>query len=139
MDSPCQHSESVSPPLLASASVGSKCALSQSRNPPLLPPSVTLAHFPSPPVPSLTLESQDQVPILPSPALSHVLSHLLPLARTLPLSLASLNKTPFSPESKDEDLHSGALQLPQGSVLLVTEGGVQEGKLVERGESSTQR
>ncbi|EKM55766.1 uncharacterized protein PHACADRAFT_95582 [Phanerochaete carnosa HHB-10118-sp] len=108
----------------------------QSRNPPLLPPSVTLFQFPSPPVPSLAAGSEDQTPILPTPALSHVLSLLLPLAQTLPLSLATLNKVPFSPESKDEDLHSGALQLPHGSMLLVTEGGVREGKLIERGVSS---
>lgn len=105
----------------------------QSRNPPLFPPSITLSQFPSPPVPSLTLESEDQSPVLPIPALSHVLSNILPLTRTLPLSLATLNKVPFSPESKDEDLHSGVLQLPQGSVLLITEGGVREGKLIERG------
>ena len=67
------------------------------------------------------------------PTLSHVLSQLLPLSRTLPLSLELLNKVSFTPESKDEDLHAGTLQLPKGSLLLVTEGGVQEGKLVERG------
>lgn len=37
------------------------------------------------------------------------------------------------PESKDEDLHAGVLQLPQGTVLLVTEGDVTEGQLLERG------
>ena len=83
--------------------------------------------------------AEDDAPLQPLPALSHILSQLLPLSRTLPLSLSKLNKTPFSPESKNEDLHSGALQLPQGSVLLVTEGGVREGKLVERGECSSSR
>lgn len=53
---------------------------------------------------------------------------------TLPLSLDLLNRDPFAPESKEEDLHAGVLQLPQGTVLLVTEGGVSEGKLVERGQ-----
>lgn len=53
--------------------------------------------------------------------------------RTLPLSLDTLNKSSFAPESKDEDLHSGVLQLPQRAMLLVTEAGLQEGKLVERG------
>ena len=67
------------------------------------------------------------------PTLSAVLAELLPLTHTLPLSLLLLNKEPFAPESKDEDLHSGVLQLPQGTVLLVTEGGIQEGKLVDRG------
>lgn len=52
---------------------------------------------------------------------------------TLPLSLDVLNKGSFVPESKQEDLHSGFLQLSQGSTLLITEGGIQEGKLVEKG------
>ncbi|GJE86827.1 mini-chromosome maintenance complex-binding protein [Phanerochaete sordida] len=105
----------------------------QSRNPPLLPPSVTLAQFPAPPISTQAAPSEAEAPALPNPALSHVLSQLLPLTHTLPLSLATLNKVPFAPESKDEDLHAGALQLPQGTLLLVTEGGVREGKLVERG------
>ncbi|OBZ75868.1 Mini-chromosome maintenance complex-binding protein [Grifola frondosa] len=100
----------------------------QSRNPPLLPPSLTISHFPPPPTPS-TSESISQ----PSPTLSFILGLLLPLSDTLPLSLASLNEGAFSPESKNEDLHAGVLQLPQGTVLLVTEGSVREGKLVERG------
>ncbi|KZT66826.1 hypothetical protein DAEQUDRAFT_694992 [Daedalea quercina L-15889] len=101
----------------------------QSRNPPLLPPSLTIAHFPPPPpTPSTNAELA-----VPMPTLSAVLAELLPLTHTLPLSLSMLNKEPFVPESKDEDLHSGALQLPQGTVLLVTEGGIQEGKLVDRG------
>ncbi|KAH9925300.1 putative alanine racemase-domain-containing protein [Fomitopsis serialis] len=101
----------------------------QSRNPPLLPPSLNLAHFPSsPPVPSTNAG-----PVVPIPTLSVVLAELLTLTHTLPLSLPLLNKDPFAPESKDEDLHSGALQLPQGTVLLVTEDGIQEGRLVDRG------
>ncbi|KAI0085418.1 mini-chromosome maintenance replisome factor-domain-containing protein [Irpex rosettiformis] len=99
----------------------------QSRHPPLLPPTLTISHFPPPP----TTESLSPPAAIPS--LSDVLSALLPLARTLPLSLDFLNKTRFAPESKEEDLHSGALQIPQGSVLLITEHGVQEGKLVEQG------
>ncbi|KIP01863.1 hypothetical protein PHLGIDRAFT_79981, partial [Phlebiopsis gigantea 11061_1 CR5-6] len=91
----------------------------QSRTPALLPPSLTLAHFPA----------GDQAP----PALAHVLAQLLPLSCTLPLSLAALNAARFAPESEDEDLHAGALQLPRGCSLLVTEGGVREGTLVERG------
>ncbi|TCD63889.1 hypothetical protein EIP91_004798 [Steccherinum ochraceum] len=41
--------------------------------------------------------------------------------------------TPFEPESIDEDLHAGALQLPKGTVILVTEQDIQEGKLLDRG------
>ena len=69
----------------------------------------------------------------PLPTLSAVLDLLLPLSHTLSLSLDSLNKSKFAPESKDEDLHAGVLQLPQGTVLLVSEGGVREGQLLERG------
>ncbi|KAI0340694.1 hypothetical protein BDW22DRAFT_1486089 [Trametopsis cervina] len=108
----------------------------QSRNPPILPPTLTIARFPPPPS---SVDTQDTNPSSIStsaPALSYILSHLLPITRTLPLSLDVLNKSPFAPESKNEDLHSGALQLPQGSVLLVTEHGIQEGKLVERGLSN---
>ncbi|KAJ3553347.1 hypothetical protein NM688_g3664 [Phlebia brevispora] len=105
----------------------------ESRNPPLLPPSITLSHFPSPPIPSSAPSNEAPLPPTDSPTLSHVLSQLLPLSSTLPLSLELFNKVPFAPESKDEDLHSGVLQLPKGSVLLVTEGGIREGKLVERG------
>ncbi|OCH95277.1 hypothetical protein OBBRIDRAFT_767998 [Obba rivulosa] len=101
----------------------------QSRNPPLFPPSVTLTRFPPPPPVPSTSTSQ----AAPLPTLSAVLSLLLPLSHTLPLSLASLNKDLCAPESRDEDLHSGALQLPAGTVLLVCEGGVREGQLFERG------
>jgi hypothetical protein len=89
---------------------------------PLLPPSLTLSRFPSPASSSPAL-----------PTLHHVLSDLLPQYLTVPLSLDLLNKDNFSPESKDEDLHSGYLQVPQGTTLLLTENGVQEGKLVEKG------
>ncbi|KAF9810959.1 hypothetical protein IEO21_06763 [Rhodonia placenta] len=101
----------------------------QSRSPPLLPPSLNLTHFPSPsPTPSTT----DAPPTF-LPTLSTVLAQILPLTHTLPLSLDVLNKDAFVPESKEEDLHAGVLQLPQGTVLLVTEGGVHEGKLDEQG------
>ncbi|KAL6309164.1 mini-chromosome maintenance replisome factor-domain-containing protein [Sparassis latifolia] len=105
----------------------------QSRSPPLLPPSLTLAHFPAPPPsPSPSTGDADEG-VLPNPTLSIVLALLLPLTHTLALSLPALNAGAFAPESKHEDLHAGALQLPQGTVLLVTEGGVREGQLVERG------
>ena len=96
---------------------------SQSRTRSLNPPSLTLAHFPSP-----TSSSPSSLPTL-----SHVLSLLLPLHVTLPLSLDLLNSVPFAPESINEDLHSGYLQLAHGTTMLMTEGGIQEGKLVERG------
>ena len=68
--------------------------------------------------------------------MSALLALLLPVTHTLNLSLESLNKSRYSPESKDEDLHAGVLQLPQGTVLLVSEGGVREGQLIDRGMSN---
>ncbi|KAM5531827.1 hypothetical protein V8D89_014526 [Ganoderma adspersum] len=101
----------------------------QARTPPLLPSPLVVSRFPSPPpVPSTSPSAA-----APLPTLSAVLNLLLPLSHTLPLSLDSLNKSNFTPESKDEDLHSGVLQLPHGTVLLVSEGGVREGQLHERG------
>jgi Mini-chromosome maintenance replisome factor len=61
------------------------------------------------------------------------MSLLLPLSVTLPLSLPLLNTSTFTPESKNEDLHAGYLQLPAGCTVLVTESGVAEGKLIEKG------
>ncbi|TFK86067.1 hypothetical protein K466DRAFT_551065 [Polyporus arcularius HHB13444] len=101
----------------------------QSRHPPLLPPSLVVSRFPAPPPVPSTVES----PAPPVPTLSAVLGSLLPLTHTLNLSLEGLNKARYTPESKDEDLHAGVLQLPQGTVLLVSEGGVREGQLQERG------
>lgn len=98
-------------------------SFSQSRAPPILPPSLTLSQFPPPP-----LHASSK-----APALSIVLSHLFPLVSTLPLSLDIINRTQFAPESKDEDLHSGWLQLPSGSICLITEGGVSEGTVNDRG------
>ncbi|KAJ6500365.1 mini-chromosome maintenance replisome factor-domain-containing protein [Mycena sanguinolenta] len=93
----------------------------QSRIPPLLPLSLTLSKFPPPPSQSST------------PSICTVLSHLLPIAITLPLSLDLLNTSPFAPESKYEELCSGRLQLPHGTACVVTEGGITEGGLVEKG------
>lgn len=88
---------------------------------PLLPPSLTISCFPQPSSPELI------------PTLSHVLAELLPQHLLIPLSLDLLNKTPFLPESKEEDLHSGYLQLPPGTTILLTESAIREGKLLERG------
>lgn len=51
----------------------------------------------------------------------------------MPLSLDILDKVSFCPESKDEDLHSGQLQLPKGSILLLNEGAVTEGGIFNKG------
>lgn len=65
-----------------------------------------------------------------------MLSLILPRLVNLPLSLQFLNASAFAPESKDEDLHAGVLQLPKGTVLLATESGVSEGQLVGKGMHS---
>ncbi|KAF9459336.1 mini-chromosome maintenance replisome factor-domain-containing protein [Collybia nuda] len=100
-------------------------ARTQSRSPSILPLSLTLSYFP---LPSLSSHS-----MVNTPSLLFVLSHLLPTLSVLPLSLHTLNTTSFSPESKKENLHSGWLQLPSGSICVVTEGGVTEGGILERG------
>ncbi|KAG9318342.1 putative alanine racemase-domain-containing protein [Chiua virens] len=88
---------------------------------PLLPPSLTISRFPQPSSPELLS------------TLSHVLVDLLPRYIVVPLSLDLLNKTPFLPESKEEDLHAGYLQLPLGTTVLLTENAIQEGQLIEKG------
>ncbi|KAG6910910.1 hypothetical protein DXG01_006593 [Tephrocybe rancida] len=93
----------------------------QSRTPPILPLSLTLSRFPSPNGACTT------------PALAHALSQVFALLTNIPLSLETLNNTSCTPESKNEDLYSGWLQLPKGSICLITEGGVTEGKLSDRG------
>ncbi|KAF9452815.1 hypothetical protein P691DRAFT_803108 [Macrolepiota fuliginosa MF-IS2] len=99
----------------------SAIAKTQSRTPPIYPPSLTLSSFPAPSDPSAT------------PTLYHVLSLILPIINILPLTLGTLNKTSFSPESKNEDLHSGWLQVPHGSLYLLTETGVMEGIVLDKG------
>ena len=94
----------------------------QSRVPPIYPLSLTISRFPS--------VSSEQTSTL---ALFHVLSQLLPIVSLLPLSLNLLNDASFCPESKDEDLHSGWLQHPKGSIIICTEGGVSEGSIVQKG------
>ncbi|KAF5365678.1 hypothetical protein D9758_003140 [Tetrapyrgos nigripes] len=94
----------------------------QSRAPPILPPTLTLSRFPSSTGPSS-----------PPPTLHAVLAYLFPSVSLLPLSLETINQTPFMPESREEDLHSGWLQLPRGNICLVTESGVTEGGVNEKG------
>ena len=102
----------------------------QSRHPPLFPAPLVVSRFPPPP----PVPSTSGVPVIAEPTLSALLALLLPVTHTL--NLESLNKSRYSPESKDEDLHAGVLQLPQGTVLLVSEGGVREGQLIDRGMSN---
>ncbi|TFY70334.1 hypothetical protein EVG20_g2670 [Dentipellis fragilis] len=93
----------------------------QSRNHGLNPLTLTVTHFPPSPEDNTT------------PTLSHVMSTLLPMSIMLPLSLEMLNTLPFTPENKNEDLHSGVLQVASGTTFLITEDVVKEGKLLEQG------
>lgn len=52
----------------------------------------------------------------------------------LPLSLPVINTRPFTPESRDDTLHSGLLQLPAGTVVLVSDMDMEEGKMEEAGK-----
>jgi len=65
--------------------------------------------------------------------LHHVLSLLFPLVTTLPLSLDVLNNSLSCPEYRNEDLHSGWLQLPRGSILILTESFIAEGSIANHG------
>ena len=94
---------------------------SQSRNPPIVPLTLTLSEYPLP-------EGLDS-----TPTLHHVLSLIFPLVTTLPLSLDVLNSSLSCPEFKNEDLHSGWLQLPRGSTLILTESSVAEGSIFNQG------
>lgn len=103
----------------------SAIARTQSRTPPILPPSLTLSSFPSPPPPSSSS----------TPTLHHILALTLPLFTTLPLTLDTLNTTSFFPQDKtgNSDLHSGWLQVPKGMVYLLTEMGITEGQVLPAG------
>jgi len=70
-----------------------------------------------------------------TPVLTSVLENLFPTVLTIPLSLKTLNDTSFAPESKDEDLHSGWLQIPQGSLCVVTETDIEEGQVNQKGDA----
>ncbi len=72
---------------------------------------MTVANFPAHP------DHPDAKPVL-----SSVLSLIFPLLTSTSLSLENLNKDPFCPESKEEDLHSGLLQLTKGTVLIMGRG-----------------
>jgi hypothetical protein len=62
---------------------------------------------------------------------------VLPGVVTVPLTLDSLNSKLFVPTSLEEDLHSGILQHPDGTLMIITESGMTEGKVTEKGEYST--
>ncbi|ORZ01013.1 putative alanine racemase-domain-containing protein [Syncephalastrum racemosum] len=61
--------------------------------------------------------------------LSRLVSHQV----VLPLTVDFLNQATFMPKSIDENLHSGALQLVDGTSLIVDETGLSEGTLNDQG------
>ena len=63
--------------------------------------------------------------------LESLVHHCVPL----PLSIDLLNKSNFSPKSVNENLEAGLLQLTNGTVLLVDETVLTEGKLGDTGNS----
>lgn len=63
------------------------------------------------------------------------LEQLLPRLVSLNFDIAELNKVTYLPESRDENLISGVLQLPQGTTVLVDETGMGEGNLQDRGNA----
>lgn len=65
--------------------------------------------------------------------LQKLLQQLLPRLVKLDFHVAELNKVKYLPESKDENLISGVLQLPRGTTLLVDETRMGEGNLQDRG------
>lgn len=67
------------------------------------------------------------------PTLSHILTEILPLHFFLALTLDILNTVNFEPESKDEEMQSGVLQLPEHSLIIMSENTISEGKLEEKG------
>lgn len=123
MGPPLRYCESVRVRFFLRVPIPDTYFASRSRHPPILPLSLTISGFPSHPE---NLQA--------TPALYHVLSHLFPIVTLHPLALDALNNTPFRPKSKDEDLHSGLLQQPKGAILLLTEGAVTEGDVLNEGK-----
>lgn len=94
----------------------------QSRTPPILPLSVTIGSF------SDSLDGASNIPTL-----VHVLRQLIPTVSPLQLTLDTLNGKPFMPTSVDEDVQAGILQHPAGTMFIVSESGIKEGKVTEAG------
>lgn len=70
--------------------------------------------------------------------LNSVFSSIVPRLASIELSIPVLNdiQMRMAPRSRDETLDSGALQLAQGTTVLVDLRGIKEGKLEDAGEPS---
>lgn len=96
----------------------------ESRDPPIYPLHIALSNFPVPPA---DIRSPRDA------TLCHSLRLIVPRYAYHSLDLDSVNKASFVPESKNEDLHAGVLQVPDSTVLLMTEFGINEGRVGEKG------
>lgn len=96
----------------------------------MLPLTVTLGSVPLPPAEPSSETKENQKSFEPSIKLA--LDLLLPAVVHLPLSIPFLNNSQLSPISKDEDLHSGVLQLPEDTMIIVSDSEVSEGTVTER-------
>ncbi|KAJ8652435.1 hypothetical protein O0I10_011902 [Lichtheimia ornata] len=70
--------------------------------------------------------------------LASLLETLVHHCVALPLSIDLLNKSNFSPKSVNENLEAGMLQLTNGTVVLVDETALTEGKLGDTGVRNVQ-
>lgn len=72
----------------------------------------------------------------PKKILSEILASLLPTSTYLPLSIPILNNlfTRISPRNKDEILEAGALQVGDGTTVVVDLRDVKEGVLGDGGQ-----
>lgn len=93
---------------------------------------LALGHLPINLILPLTMDDTDTL----VNRLQKLLQQLLPRLVKLDVNVTDLNKTTYMPESKDENLVSGALQLTQGTVVLVDETRMGEGNLQDRGQYS---
>lgn len=66
------------------------------------------------------------------------LSVILPRLVSLDFTISSLNSSRYAPSSQNEDLHSGRLQLPACTCLLVDETRLGEGTLKDAGVRNVQ-
>lgn len=107
---------------------------SYARTPPILPLSITICKVPIPPLireSSSSSSNSTFAPLHQEPSIVPLLALLIPSIVHIPLSIPFLNESRMAPISKDEDLHSGALQLPAATVVVVTDSDVSEGTITQ--------
>lgn len=56
----------------------------------------------------------------------------MPSVIHVPLSIPFLNESRMMPISKEEDLHSGVLQLPAGTMVVVSDAHISQGTVTQR-------